>query len=106
MGLADHQFAIGVTLKPSSRIVLHVLASGASDHDFPIFGLTFAIPPSTFRFPGYARVDLTGTYTFYRGERGQAQWITRVDNLLNREYYHGGFVVPKATARSGVRYEF
>ena len=106
LGLADHQFAIGVTLKPSSRVALHLLASGASDHDFPIFGLTFAIPPSSYRFPGYARLDLTGTYTFYRGERGQAQWVTRVENLLNREYYHGGFVVPKATVRSGVRFEF
>jgi iron complex outermembrane receptor protein len=106
LGLADHQFSAGVTVKPSPRVGLHVLATGASAHDFPVFGLTFAIPSSTYRFPGYARVDLTGSYAFYRGERGRAQWVTRVENLMNREYYHGGFLVPKATVRSGVRFEF
>ncbi|MGH9783271.1 MAG: TonB-dependent receptor [Terriglobia bacterium] len=106
LGLADHQFSAGVTARPTPRIGLHAVVAGASAHDFPVFGLTFAIPFSTYRFPGCARVDLTGSYTLYRGERGRAQWVTRVENLLNREYYHGGFLVPKATVRSGIRLEF
>jgi iron complex outermembrane receptor protein len=106
LGLADHQFSVGVTARPTPRIGLYAVIAGASSHDFPVFGLTFAIPSSAYRFPGYARVDLAGSYTFYRGERGRAQWVTRVENLLNREYYHGGFLVPQATARSGVRLEF
>jgi len=106
LGLADHQFSVGVTARPTARIGLHAVVAGTSSHDFPVFGLTFAIPPATVRFPGYARVDLTGTYTFYRGDRGRAQWVARVENLLNREYYHGGFLAPKATVRSGVRFDF
>ena len=106
LGLADHQFSVGATVKPASRVRLNVIVAGMSAHDFPVFGLTFAIPSATLRFPGYARVDLTGSYTFHRGERGQTQWVTRVENLLNREYFHGGFLAPKATVRSGIRFDF
>jgi outer membrane receptor protein involved in Fe transport len=106
LGLSDHQFTLGAAVNPTQRLRLHILATGASDYDFPVFGLTFAIPGSTYRFPGYARLDLTGTYVVHRGERSRVEWITRVDNLLNREYYQGGFIVPKATVRSGVRWAF
>ena len=106
LGLSNHQFTLGTAVTPTRRVRLHFQATGASDYDFPVFGVTFLIPSSTYRFPGYARLDLTGVYTAYRGERSRIEWVTRVDNLLNREYYHGGFLVPKATVRSGVRYQF
>ena len=106
LGLSEHQFTLGAIANPARRVRLHLLATGASDYDFPVFGLTFAIPSSTYRFPGYARLDLAGVYTAYRGERTRVEWVTRIDNLLNREYYQGGFLVPKATVRSGVRVEF
>jgi outer membrane receptor protein involved in Fe transport len=106
LGLSNHQFTLGAAVHPARRVRLQFLATGASDYDFPVFGLTFSIPSSTYRFPGYARLDVAGIYTAYRRERTRVEWVTRVDNLLNREYYQGGFVVPKATARSGVRVEF
>jgi len=106
LGLSDHQFTLGAAVNPTRRVRLHFRATGASDYDFPVFGLTFTIPSSTYRFPGYARLDLAGVYTAYRGERTRVEWVTRADNLLNREYYQGGFLVPKATVRSGVRVEF
>ena len=106
LGLSDHQFTLGAAVNPTRRVRLHFLATGASDYDFPVFGLTFTIPSSTYRFPGYARLNLAGVYTAYRGERARVEWVTRIDNLLNREYYQGGFLVPKATVRSGVRVEF
>ena len=106
LGLSEHQFTLGASVNPTRRVRLHVLATGASNYDFPVFGLTFTIPSATYRFAGYARVDVAGVYTAYRGERARVEWVTRVDNVLNREYYQGGFVVPQATARTGVRVEF
>ncbi|OFV99416.1 MAG: hypothetical protein A3H28_03180 [Acidobacteria bacterium RIFCSPLOWO2_02_FULL_61_28] len=106
LGLADHQFSLGATVKPTPRVMLNLLATGASDYDFPVFGLTFAIPPSTYRFSGHARLDVTGIVTLHQGERARLRWVTRVENLTNREYYQGGFLVPKATVRSGIRYDF
>jgi len=106
LGLSNHQFTVGLAVNPVPRIRLILLATGASDYDFPVFGLTFAIPSSTYRFPGYAKLDLAGTYVVHQSEGTRLEWVTRVDNILNREYYHGGFVVPKATVRSGVRWEF
>ena len=106
LGVSDHQFTLRAAVNPTRRVRLHFLATGASDYDFPVFGITFAIPSSTYRFPGYARLDLAGVYTVHRGERTRVEWVTRVDNLLNRTYYHGGFLVPKATMRSGLRVEF
>jgi outer membrane cobalamin receptor len=106
LGLAGHQFTAGVNVKPGPRVNLNLLATGTSDYDFPVFGITFAIPGATYRFPGFFRLDLTGAYTLSRSEKRRVRWVTRVDNLLNRQYYQGGFLAPKAVVRSGIRIDF
>ena len=106
LGVSDHQFTLGVNVKPTPRFTLNLLATGASDYDFPVFGLVFTIPSETYRFPGYARLDLTGTYILYQSEKSRVRFVTRVDNLLNREYYQAGFLVPGAVVRSGIHFDF
>ncbi|MBI2819679.1 MAG: TonB-dependent receptor, partial [Acidobacteria bacterium] len=106
LGLADHQFTLGLNLNPSHRLNLQLQAYAISNHDFPLFGVLFPFPFGTFRFPGYVRADLTGSYLLLEGERGRLRLLTRVDNLFNREYYNGGFVAPKATLRAGLRWDF
>ena len=93
-------------MNPTRRINLQVQTYAVSDHDFPLFGVLFPFPFGTFRFPGYIRADLSGSYLLREVEHSRLRLLTRVDNLLNREYYNGGFVAPKATFRTGLRWEF
>ena len=106
LGLADHQFTLGASITPWHRLNLHLQTYAVSDHDFPLYGVLFPFPFGTFRFPGYLRADLTGSYLLREGEHSRLRLLARVDNLLNREYYSGGFVAPKATLRAGLRWEF
>lgn len=106
LGLADHQFTLGVNLAPWRRLNLQLQTNAVSDHDFPLFGALFPFPFGTFRFPGYVRADLTGNYLLHQGERTRLRLLARVDNLLSREYYSGGFAAPKTTIRTGLRWDF
>jgi vitamin B12 transporter len=104
LGLADHQFNATVGVQPWRRLHLQLDLYAVSDHDFPLFGATF--PSPTLRFPGYALANLTAGYVVHETEHTRLRWLLRVDNLLNREYFNGGFLEPKATARTGLRWEF
>ncbi|MBI3934628.1 MAG: TonB-dependent receptor [Acidobacteria bacterium] len=106
LGLADQQFTLGINLIPTPRLNLQLQTYAVSDHDFPLFGALFPFPFGTFRFPGYLRADLTASYLLRDGERARLRLLVRVDNLLNREYYHGGFAAPKTSLRAGLRWEF
>ncbi|HWP83979.1 MAG TPA: TonB-dependent receptor [Terriglobia bacterium] len=106
LGLSDHQFTLGVSLRPARRLSLHWQTYAVSQHDVPLFGSHPPFPFGTYRFPGYVRADLTGSYLLRDGERSQVRLHMRVDNLFDREYYHGGFLAPGATLRAGLRWEF
>jgi outer membrane cobalamin receptor len=105
LGLSDHQFTLGLNVRPLRRLNLHLQTYAVSDHDFPLFGSEF---PFSFgyRFPGFVRQDLTASYLLYDTERARLRLLARVDNLLNQEYYHGGFLAPKAVLRAGLRFDF
>jgi outer membrane receptor protein involved in Fe transport len=106
LGIYDHQFTFALAVSPSPSLHLQLQTSAVSDHDFPLFGVLFPFPAGTFRFPGYVRADLTGSYLLHSAEHSSLRLLARVDNLLNREYYHGGFLAPKATARAGLHWNF
>ncbi len=106
LGVSNHQMNFTVNARPARRLNLNLQAYAVSDYDFPIFGLVFTIPSQTYRFPGYALLNLTGSYVFYEGERARARFTTRVDNLLNREYFQAGFLATKATVRAGIHFDF
>jgi iron complex outermembrane receptor protein len=106
LGVADHQFSLGLAVNPAPRLDLHLQLYALSNHEFPLFGVLFPFPFGTYRFPGYARADLIANFLLHQAEGSRVQLLGRVDNLFNREYYHGGFLAPKATARAGLRWEF
>lgn len=106
LGLADHQFTLGLEVSPSHQLHLQLQTYAISKYDYPLFGVLFPFPFGTFRFPGYVRADLTGSYLLLEREHSRVRLLTRVDNLFNREYYNGGFLAPKATFRTGVRWDF
>ena len=106
LGLADHQATFNVNLRPTKRLNLNLQGYALTSHDFPVFGLVFAIPVETYRFPGYTLLDFTASYVLFERERSKMRWITRVDNLLNQEYYQGGFLAPQATVRTGIHFDF
>jgi vitamin B12 transporter len=105
-GLSDHQFSLDAALRPVSRLSLDWRMYAVSSQDFPLFGATFPFPSGTYRFPGYVLANLTASYVVRQTERSRLRFLVRVDNLLNREYFNGGFLEPKATARAGFRLDF
>ena len=106
LGVADHQFNAGVLVEPTRRLSAHLQVYAVSNHDFPLFGSTFPFPFGVFRFPGYARLDLTLGAELLRRERHSLRWSLRVDNLLDQQYFSAGFREPGAVARTGLRWEF
>ena len=106
LGVSEHQFNSGVLLEPIRRVHLHLQTYAVADHDFPLFGSAFPFPFGVYRFAGYARVDLTASTDLLERESHTLRYVIRVDNLLNEEYYNAGFLAPKATLRTGLRWEF
>ena len=106
LGVADHQFSLGLAVSPARRLKLQLQTYALSNHEFPLFGVLFPFPFGTFRFPGYVRTDLTGDYLLFEAEHSRLRLLARVDNLFNREYFQGGFVAPQATLRAGLRWDF
>ncbi|MBI4458841.1 MAG: TonB-dependent receptor [Acidobacteria bacterium] len=106
LGLSDHQFVSGVNIRPARRLNLNFQALAVSEHDFPVFGLLFTIPPQTYRFQGYTLIDLTASYLLWERERSRLRVVFRGENLLNQEYFQEGFLAPRATARAGIHFDF
>lgn len=106
LGLSDHQFTFGMNIRPTRRLNLNLQGSAVSDYDFPVFGLVYTIPAQTYRFQGYTLLDLTGSYVLHDSEKSRLRFVVRVDNLLNQEYFSGGFLAPKATVRAGIHFDF
>ena len=106
LGLSEHQFTFQFHARPTRRFQLSFQGYAVSAHDFPLFGLVFTIPSEIFRFDGYTLMDLTGSYVLHEGERTRLRFVARIDNLLNQEYYQGGFQAPKATVRTGFYFDF
>lgn len=104
--VSDHQFNAGVLVEPTRRLHFHLQTYTVSNHDFPLFGSVFPFPSGVYRFAGYARLDLTASADLLERESHTLRYVIRVDNLLNEEYYNAGFLAPKATLRTGLRWEF
>ena len=106
LGLSGHQFTVGLNVCPARRFNLNLQGSAVSSYDYPVFGLVYTIPTETYRFQGYTLLDFTGTYVLRESEKSRLRFVVRVDNLLNQEYFQGGFLAPKATARAGFHFDF
>ena len=59
-----------------------------------------------FLFPGPRRLDTAIQYDLPVGEAKSLRFFTRIENVLNRDYYEDGFRTPKAWASAGVRWLF
>ncbi|OFV96147.1 MAG: hypothetical protein A3F68_04760 [Acidobacteria bacterium RIFCSPLOWO2_12_FULL_54_10] len=106
LGLSDHQFSYGVNVSPSRRVNLNLQGYSVSDYDYPAFGIVFTIPSETYRFAGYTLLDVTGSLVLRESDESRLRYVLKVENLLDRQYYQGGFLAPGATVRTGVHWEF
>ena len=106
LGLSDHQVNFTINARPTRLLNLNLQAYAVSNYDFPVFGLVFSIPSQTYRFPGYALLNLTGSYILLEAEHARLRFTTRIDNLLNQEYFQSGFWAPKAVVRTGIHVDF
>ncbi|MBL8149894.1 MAG: TonB-dependent receptor [Blastocatellia bacterium] len=80
-----------------------------SEYDNPVFSpgelfTGFASP--IFRFDGYVKADLTGSYTFKLGEKTKLELFAKVSNLFDQTYFEDGFQTPGVVATSGVKLKF
>ncbi|HLH01161.1 MAG TPA: TonB-dependent receptor [Bryobacteraceae bacterium] len=59
-----------------------------------------------YRFPGYGKADLTGSYAFWKSDERSARIYARMSNLFDQTYYVVGNLAPRGTAVAGLSYAF
>jgi len=70
----------------------------------PVFENNFPFRMAELTFPGYAKVDLYGSYERSLSERVGLTLFAGADNLFDVTYYENGFRAPGITARGGVNF--
>jgi vitamin B12 transporter len=105
LGIPDHQFSLVATQRFGRRILLNFDLSATSNYLAPI------IDPNTFgnrayRFSGFARADLGGSYTLPVRESLSLRFFGYIDNLFDHEYFENGFRTPGRTGRAGASLQF
>ena len=59
-----------------------------------------------FEFAGPKKLDSSVSYTLPLSDRRSLRFFTRIENLLNREYYEDGFRTPRVWAVAGMKLLF
>jgi iron complex outermembrane receptor protein len=103
--IPDHQFSVVASQTIGRRLLLNFDFVASSDYIGAI------LDPSTFnnrgyRFPGYARADVGGSYTLPLDENRSLRFFAYVDNLFDREYFESGFRTSGRIGRAGATFSF
>lgn len=77
---------------------------GASDYIAGTFFVGSGNRP--FLFPGPRRLDTAVQYDLPLKETQTLRFYTRIENVLNRDYYEDGFRTPKVWAAAGIKWLF
>jgi iron complex outermembrane receptor protein len=102
-GVPRHAFTMVGTRHIGNRITLATDVSAVGE----MFGpFTAAGRARAYRYPGFAKVDVSGAVVVRQDDRGSLKVNGRVENVLNRTYYDLGWRVPGASFVAGLRYEF
>jgi iron complex outermembrane receptor protein len=103
MGAPRHASTLVATQEIGNR------ASIAVDlvHNSEVFGnLSAAGRVRAYRFPAFAKVDVSGSFDVGRSDKGTIQWTARVDNIFNRTVYDLGWLAPRTTFVTGLSLRF
>jgi outer membrane receptor for ferrienterochelin and colicin len=100
-----HMFSLEVNQSFRRGFNINFDLSSMSRHFFPLFDPVF-FSQVIFSFSGYAKADLTASYTRQLGERRRVTFYAKVDNLLDREIFEEGFRAPGAVGVGGIKFHF
>jgi len=103
--IPDHQFSFVATQRFGRRLLINFDFSASSDYLGAVFDPTVFVSRG-YRFKGFAKADLGGSYSFLLGEKRQLRLFGYVDNIFNREYFESGFRTPGRTGRAGASFVF
>jgi iron complex outermembrane receptor protein len=104
-GLPDHQFSFQANQR-LGRFNINFDLTALGNHDFPLFASFSPFPSGVFRFDGYVKADLAGSYTIPLSERLSLQLFGKVDNVFDRKYFEEGFRAPGAVGLGGAKIQF
>jgi vitamin B12 transporter len=103
LGVPRHVASVVATGQIGRRVTIATDISAGSE----MFGnFTAGGRARAYRFPGFAKVDLSGSIMLAESDRKSLKFNTRVENFLNRKYYDLGWRVPGAVAVAGLQYQF
>jgi vitamin B12 transporter len=101
----DHQFSFVATQRFGRRVLVNFDLLAASDYLAPIFDShTFTSRP--YRFSGFAKADLGGSYTLPFSESRSLRLFGYLDNLFGKEYFESGYRMPGRVGRAGATFSF
>ncbi|HEX6731116.1 MAG TPA: TonB-dependent receptor [Pyrinomonadaceae bacterium] len=93
-----HQFGLSF-IQRYRRLIASFNLNQTGDYIAPIF-------PVTFKFNGFVKVDLYGTYEHPLSDRVSLLLFGGVDNILNDRYFENGFRAPGAMGKGGIKLRF
>ena len=94
----SHQFGLSYVQR-YRRLIASLNLNHVGEYLAPIF-------PVTYRFDGFVKLDLYGTYEHPLSERASLLLFGGVDNVLNEHYFENGFRAPGAVGKGGVKVRF
>lgn len=101
----DHQFSILTTSHVTPRLTLIFGTVLTSSYLAPVFdSVTFA--SRAYRFGGARRGQVGASYRLPVSESGSLRFFVNVENAFNQTYFESGYRTPRATAMSGLQFEF
>ena len=101
--VSDHMYTLLVTQHIRSRFDVTFDLMAASSYNFPFYT---AAGSRAFRFDGPVKGDLVLSYTHPLPDARSLRLYTRVENILNRTYYEGGFYTPGIWATAGMKFQY
>jgi iron complex outermembrane receptor protein len=99
-----HQLGLVVSKTFGARFSLSFDLQASSSYLAPIFD-NETFESRVYRFDGYARADLVGSYRFPVGSTA-LRLFGKVENLFDETIHASGFITPGRYAVAGVAYEF
>lgn len=104
-GLPDHQFSIQLNQR-LHRFNINFDLTAIGNHEFPLFTPFPPFSSGVFRFDGYAKADLTVSYTLALNERLRLQLFGKIENLFDDDYFEEGFRAPGVMGLGGIKFQF
>jgi vitamin B12 transporter len=96
-------FSFVATERVGRRLTLTADVVGNGEYFYPFFAATRT---AAFRFPGFTKTDLSGSFAMRQTDTYTMKAYTRIENIFNRKVYEAGYLDAGTTAVTGLSYQF